>query len=127
MKPTIRLVIEGVNMGLGHIGLAALLKKQAKLDVEELTGTDLIMCINGHGDKMKVIGARGLVIGYLRMPNKMRIMKDALQYIPQTFGSGGFNYDKACEEALSNRLRPGRAHPKSGPINAARAMKNAGL
>ena len=32
------------------------------------------------------------------------IAKDALQYIPQTFGANGFDYERACEIALRRRL-----------------------
>ncbi len=127
MKPTIKKVVEGVNMGLGHYGLAELLKKEAKIDVTKLTGTELVMCINGFGDKMKVIGAGGMVIGYLKLPGRQRIMKDALQYIPQTFGSTGFDYDKACHAALKTRLENKHYTPRRAisPPEAARAEKEA--
>lgn len=127
MKPTIKKVVEGVSMGLGHMGLTEFLKRHANIDVTQLTGSDLIMCINGYGDKMKVIGAKGLVIGYLRMPHRQKIMKEALQFIPKTFGAGGFNYDQACVEALTYRLSHAqRKNPLAGPLHAARAMKSAG-
>lgn len=105
MSARIRLLVEGVHMGLSHDGLARLLKTKLKLDITELADGDLIMFINRRGDKMKTYGARGLVIGYLKMPDGNRIMKDALQYIPRTFGAKGFDYDAACKAALDARLQ----------------------
>lgn len=91
-------------MGLGHDGLRVFLKKYAKIDLENLGEGDLVMCINKHGDKLKVIGHRGLVLGYLKMPGNTKIMREALQFIPQTFGGAGFNYDSACKQVLEKRL-----------------------
>lgn len=127
MKPTIKKVIEGVNMGLGHRGLSELLKKEAKVDVTKLDGTDLIMCINAFGDKMKVIGGKGMVIGYLKLPNRQRIMKEALQFIPQTFGASGFDYDAACKKSLSIRLENKHWSRALSPLDTAREMKSSGL
>lgn len=129
-KARIRKVISPVHMGLGHDGLKALLAKSiekggANLDVTELQPGELVMCINGAGDKLKVIGHGGLVIGYLKMPHKKRIMMEALQFIPATFGGQGFDYDAACRKSLE--LRMGRNKPNSGPLNAARAAKAAGV
>lgn len=98
-------VLEGVHMGLGHDGLAKLIEKEAKLDVSKLGKSDLIMCINRYGDKLKLLGCQGRVLGYLKIPGQQRIMKDALQFIPQTFGSGGLDYDSACRKALESRFR----------------------
>lgn len=93
-----------VNMGLSHDGLTYMAKKEGKVKLEELAEGDLLMFLNKHGDKMKLLGAQGKVIGYLKLPNKRRIMKEALQYIPETFGATGFDYEKACEKALFQRL-----------------------
>lgn len=104
MKPRIRKVIQGVHMGLGHDGLALLLKKEAEIDVHKLQDGDLVLCLNKHGDKMKVIGCHGLIVGYLKMPERQRIMQEALQYLPQTFGGTGFNYAAAERTALNQRF-----------------------
>lgn len=135
-KARIRKVITPVHMGLGHDGLKKLLAKPldkggAGLDVESLVPGELIMCINGAGNKLKVIGHHGLVIGYLKMPHKKRIMMEALQYIPQTFGGQGFDYNEACRKSLEMRMGRmgcmGCNKPNSGPLNAARTAKAAGL
>lgn len=101
-------VISPVHMGLGHVGLRLLLAKEknkggAGIDVQTLSDGVLIMCINGAGDKLKIIGGGGQVIGYLKMNKGRKIMKDALQFIPQTFGGTGFNYDAACKAALKSK------------------------
>lgn len=121
-KPKIKKVVQGVHMGLGHTGLAELLKKEAKVDVQALEPGELVLCLNTFGDKLKILGQRGLVIGYLKLPGQQRIMMNALQYIPETFGGSGFNYDLACRRALEKRFDsyPQRTKSKVSPLEAAR-------
>ena len=91
-------------MGLGHEGLA-LLARKAKVNLDEMGGTDMLMFMNRAGDKMKVLGANGQVVNYLKMKRGQVIMKEALQFIPHAFGvTGGFNYDQACKIALTKKL-----------------------
>lgn len=109
MNKRIKTLVQGVHMGLGHDGLARLLKKPvrqggADLDLHDLAMGDLVMCLNGKGDKMKVIGHKGLVLGYLKLPRGQKIMAEAIQFIPNTFGGDGFDYDQAVRRALSTRL-----------------------
>lgn len=101
-KPKICKLFFDTHMGLGHQGLAILARK-GKVDLDMLDEGDLLMFLNRAGDKMKMLGSRGRVLAYLRMP-KGRIMKEALQYIPRTFGHDGFNYDKACLIAINKKL-----------------------
>lgn len=122
----IKLVVQPVHMGLGHDGLAKFLKSHAKIDVKGLQDGDLIMCINSRANRLKVIGGKGLVVGYLKMPNEERIMQEALQYIPRTFGAGGFDYDAACKKALEERFKLPSHRPK-GPLEIARAKRVAGV
>lgn len=103
MRPKILKLFLDVHMGLSHDGLAKIAFKN-KVKLQELSEEDLLMFLNKAGDKMKILGAQGKVIGYLRLPMKRRIMKEALQYIPQTFGSSGFDYDAAVSVALEKRL-----------------------
>jgi len=101
-KPRICKLFFDVNMALGHDGLAELAKKAGvKLDLLD-TG-DLLMFLNRKGTRLKVLGAQGKVVGYLRMPDNRPIMREALQFIPQTFGSEGFDYTHACRIALSHK------------------------
>ncbi len=124
MKPTIRKLVSGVSMQLGHDGLRNLLKKEG-IDVDTLAGSDLVMCINTLGDKLKVIGARGLVLGYLKLPGGRKIDKTALQYIPQTFGASGFSYDDAVRTRIL-RDRPELERVNS-PLTRAQKIKEAGV
>lgn len=126
MKPIIKLVVLNVHMGKGHDGLSLVLRKQLKFEVSSLNPGEIVLCINRHGDKMKAIGGKGLVIGYLKLPHGQRIMRDALQYIPQTFGSTGFNYDEAVKHALDARFKTYPRH-SPGPLETAKARKEAGL
>lgn len=102
-KPRIFKLFLNVHMGLGHDGLSKIALK-GKIKLQELNESDLIMFLNTKGDKLKVLGAQGKVVGYLRNPDKRPIMREALQYIPHTFGASGFDYDAACAAALQQRL-----------------------
>lgn len=106
MRPRIRKVVQGVHMGLGHDGLKVFLENHADIDITAMSGNDLVMCLNSKGDKLKVIGCKGRVFGYLKMPRGQRIMAEAMRYIPETFGASGFDYDQACRRALAQRFGP---------------------
>jgi hypothetical protein len=125
MRPRIRKLIQGVHMGLGHDGLKVFLQEHADIDISAMHGNDLVMCLNGKGDKLKVIGCKGMVFGYLKMPRGQKIMGEALRYIPETFGHSGFDYDAACMRALTSRM--GATAIRRGPLNTARAAREAGL
>lgn len=104
MRPRIRKLVQGVHMGLGHDGLKVFLEQHADIDITTMSGNDLVMCMNSKGDKLKVIGCKGRVFGYLKMPKGQRIMAEAMRYIPETFGASGFDYDQACRRALAERF-----------------------
>jgi len=99
-KPKIVRVLTGVNMALGHEGLAMCIKREANIDVRVLDGTELVICINSAYNKLKAIGGGGVVLGYLRMPKGRTLMREAIQFLPKVFGGDGFTYDDACKEAL---------------------------
>ena len=116
-----------VNMGLGHPGLTLMMQKRFKIDLAKLSDDKLVMFLNGKKDKLKVIGKQGMVLGYLRMPHSRKIMLEAIQYLPQTFGGAGFNYDAALKKALEARLGGAVSTKKTGPLEAFRTMQGAGL
>jgi hypothetical protein len=121
-------LIDNVPMGNGHHGLAEIARKVAKIKVEELGSGEVIMFLNRAKDKLKIVGSRGVVLGYLKMPKGQRIMLEAIQYIPQTFGSSGaLNYDKALEKALVQRLQRERGKIHLNPLQVVRAMERAGV
>lgn len=115
-----------VNMSLAHKGLAVLLQKKFKIDVTQLEGDNVIMLLNSANTKLKAIGGKGQVIGYVALEKGRRIMLEAIQYLPQTFGGQGFNYDEALKLALISRLAKGPQRYAS-PLQVFRAMKGAGL
>lgn len=120
-------VIDNVNMGLGHDGIARLCLEQFKFDVTKLGEDMLVMCLNRAKDKLKIIGCQGKVVGYLKNPKGRKIMMEAIQFIPTTFGANGFNYDDALKKALSERLVRTASQQRVGPLQAYRAMERAGL
>lgn len=116
-----------VNMGLGHPGLMELAKR-FKMDVTKLGDDDLLMFLNRDRSKLKILGKQGIVLGYLRMPGSQKIMLEAIQYLPQTFGGSGFNYDDALKKALVERLISRQSGKKRvSVLEAFRAKKAAGL
>lgn len=110
-------VLDQVNMGLGHDGLALLLKRRFSYDVAEMKPDSLVVCINRAKDRVKILGSKGLVVGYLKLPRGQRLMMEAIQYIPQAFGADGFNYDTALTKALAHSLTATGAR-KPGPYTA---------
>lgn len=100
MRPRIIRVLTGVNMALGHDGLALIIKKEANIDVRVIDSGEMVLCINGAYNKLKAIGGGGVVLGYLKMPKGRTLMKEAVQFIPKVFGGDGFTYDDACKQAL---------------------------
>lgn len=93
-----------INMGMGHKALSEILAKEA-IKLDQLESGSIVMFINKKMDKLKILGAHGLVVGYLKMPDGQRINLSAIQYIPQTFGANGaINYTSALRKALTQRL-----------------------
>lgn len=100
MRPRIVRVLTGVNMALGHDGLALTIKREAQIDVRTIDAGEIVLCINSAYDKLKAIGGGGVVLGYLKMPKGRKLMKEAIQFLPKVFGGDGFSYDDACKTAL---------------------------
>ena len=97
----IKTIIADVHMGLGHEGLGRIYHKKENARVTDLKDGEIVVFINRGNDKIKMLGSKGIVLGYIREPNGRKLMKEAIQYLPQTFGGEGFNYDKACELACA--------------------------
>lgn len=102
MSTIARLFLD-THMGLSHPGLIEIAKK-AKINVDKLGTDELLMFINRRCNKVKILGAQGKVIGYLRTPDEKPLMLEALQYLPQTFGAAGWDYSDACRIALAKKL-----------------------
>jgi hypothetical protein len=125
--PKIILLIDNVNMGLGHPGLTALARKFKK-DPATLKDGELLMFLNRKRDKLKMMGHQGIVLGYLRMPKGRQIMLEAIQYLPKAFGAQGeINYDRALHTVLSDRLAKKHLPKSVSPLQAYRAMERSGL
>lgn len=113
-------------MGLSHVGLAKISEKFGT-KVEQLGGDSLLMFLNSKGDKLKILGKQGQVLAYLRTKNGQKLALDAIQYIPQTFGGGSFNYEAALQTALNKRFERKNAQIASSPLQLFRAKERAGL
>ncbi len=102
-KPRIVLLVDNVHMGLSHDGLARL-AVSFKADASKLGEGELLMFLNRAKDKLKILGAGGRVVGYLKMEKGRRIALDAIRFLPETFGANGFSYDSALSKALAEKL-----------------------
>lgn len=102
MKKIKRLFLN-VNMGLGHNGLASVARDH-KIEPSALGDEELLLYINRRMNKLKILGGGGLVIGYYRTRGEEKMMLEAIQYLPQTFGAKGFDYNAAVEKALKTRF-----------------------
>lgn len=105
MSSKIVYVARDVDLRLGHEGLIRVLNrskfmKEREQTVENLPIGSLIFCINTQKTKLKAIGGHGMVLGYLRTPKNQRLYDEALQYLPETFGADGFDYDAASKRAM---------------------------
>lgn len=123
-RTKIVLLIDNVHMGLGHEGLAALARKFNK-NPDTLQDGDLLMFLNRAKDKLKVMGPGAKVLGYLKMPKGRKIAMEAIQYIPQTFGASGFNYEAALERHLEQKLAR-RGLERASPLAIYRATVGQG-
>lgn len=85
MRKRVVRVIHGVNMGLEHEGLRALMK-EAKINLDRLPPDELILCINRPQTACKVIAAQGQVLGYLRMSDNSKITMNHIAGISEAFG-----------------------------------------
>lgn len=103
-NPRIVLAMSNVSMALGHDGLRTLASKHG-LELDTLQPGDLALFMNTQRDKLKMIGAKGIVLGYLRMPKGQKMPLEAVQYIPRAFASdGSVSLDKAIRTHLAERL-----------------------
>jgi len=98
----------GMDLRLGHEGLIRQLNRSAyfrerKQKVEELPVGSLVYCLNTQETKLKALGGKGMVVGYLRTPGNRKLYREALQYLHETFGADGFDYDAATKKALAKR------------------------
>lgn len=110
-QPKLLAAIANVSMALGHDGLSIVAKK-FNIKVEKLEDGELVLFINKQRDRLKMIGAKGVVLGYVRMPKGQSLPVGAIQYLPQAFsGDGKINVDSAIatyvEKTMQARCAPG--------------------
>lgn len=129
-NPKIILAVSNVSMNLGHDGLNKIAGKFG-VEFENLQPGDCALFLNTQRDKLKIVGAKGIVLGYLKMPKGQRMPLEAVQYVSQAFSSDGtVNLDKAIRthvaEKLLKRGKPGDTleHVSNGDdVSAKRAYK----
>lgn len=101
MKPSVRYIIENVNMGLEHSGLASLLGKEFDIDVFRLRDDECCLVVNTSKTAIKAVGSGGAVLGYLRMPQGEKLKISSIKYISEAFGGPGFQFTEAVRKKLA--------------------------
>lgn len=111
--PKLIAAISNVSMNMGHDGLTGVAKRFS-IDFRKLEDHQLVLFINKQRDKLKLLGAKGTVLGYVKMPNKRTLPAGAVQFIPQTFsGTGQINVDAALTAYVESRMKE-KASKESG-------------
>lgn len=116
MKPVVRFVITGVHMGLGHDGLAEVIRAHKKKNplfakVMNLNG-GLVMFVNKNRTKLKLYSEATSVIAYLRLRGR-GVTEDAVNLIPRTFG-GSVQYANAVKHAFETTVAP--VYTRNSPV-----------
>lgn len=90
-----------VDMRNGHEGLAQIIKKELKVNVEDLKRGEFVLCINTSWTQFKMYGAHNLILHY-RRPEGGRLNHKALLRLPaQGFGRGvEFAYKQALTDTI---------------------------
>jgi len=87
-QPKLLAAIANVSMALGHDGLGVIAKKFG-IKFETLAAGELVLFINKQRDRLKIVGGKGIVLGYIRMPKGQSLPMGAVQHISQTFSADG--------------------------------------
>lgn len=120
-QPRLVAAISNVHMGLSHEGLSSVAEKFG-IKIDKLSESDLILYINRARDKLKVLGAKGIVLGYVKMRKGATLPLGAVQFIPETFsGRGTIDIDGAIQKYLAKTLV--RAKQNRSALDIVRAMK----
>lgn len=120
--PHLVAAISNVSMGFGHDGLKLVAKKFG-FNTDKLEDHQLILFINTKRDKLKLLGAKGTILGYIKMPGSRSLPAGAVQFIPQTFaGKGHIDVDAAIHKYLETKLAK-RGNPRS-PLEVARRLNS---
>lgn len=118
-QPRLIAAISNISMNLGHTGLA-LVAKKFDIKIESLQDHELVLYINKGRDKLKLLGAKGVVLGYVKMPGGRKLPMGAIQFIPETFsGKGTINIDAAISKYLTKAM----ANKGMSTLDIARATR----
>lgn len=110
--PKLVAAIGNVNMALGHEGLTRV-AAGFKINLSKLGDKELVLFLNKARDRLKILGARGIVMGYVKMPDEQKLPLGAVQYLSKAFSAGGkVDIDMAVKDYVENALKR-RAKPKS--------------
>lgn len=118
-QPRLVAAISNISMNLSHDGLSAVADKHG-IKMDKLEDHELVLFINRARDKLKLLGAKGVVLGYVRTRKGQTLPLGAVQFIPETFsGRGNINIDGAISKYLTQHL----AKRNQSALEIVRAMK----
>jgi hypothetical protein len=89
-------LVDNVHMGKGHDGLNAMATSLGK-NPETLKDNELMFFVNRTRDKVKALGAKGRVIGYLRLPANKKVTANTFYDVVAAFGGDILHYPKGLE------------------------------
>lgn len=119
-QPRLVAAISNISMALGHDGLSECAKRLG-IKIDKLEDHELVLFVNRARDRLKVLGAKGIVLGYVKMPKGRKLPLGAVQFIPATFsGQGTIDIDAAIAKYITKTLEK----KSIGPIDIAKAMKH---
>lgn len=105
--PRLLYVIPETNMACQHVGLVKQLKERG-IDFKKFKPGDIVAFLNRRETMLRVMAVLpekdtfGLLASY-RSPHG-RVPLEAIRYIPEAFGGGSFDMNKAIEKGLFDLL-----------------------
>lgn len=91
--------VPDVYMGNAHEGLAAIAKKELKVNVSELKPGEFILFMNTRWTGFKVYCANHILLHY-RSPDHRRLNAKAVLALPHFIKGQHINYDKALASTI---------------------------
>lgn len=115
-------VFPNADLRCSHLGLTIEARKKGK-DPRTLDHGDFLLFINRRQSAMKLFGSNNTIIHHRAARGRIELR--TIQYIPQCFHAGKFDYDKALGIVLEKKLKFPDGNPVVKPkiVGISRASK----
>ena len=98
-------------MNNAHEGLAAIAKKELKVNVSDLRPGEFVLFMNARFTAFKVYGAGNMILHY-RDPNNRRLNAKAVLQLPHFIRGQHINYDKSLTATITAEYSHRYGNPK---------------